>query len=122
MAKNPTTPSEEEEWEEVQSGLGEQWDFEAGPMIGYMIGKFPIELPEKSWTKNDDGSIRKVADAWKFALRDTGEEVFIWDSFQLSEALTNPGSGDLVRISFDGYREFDNGRRRVKKYKVALKK
>lgn len=116
------TPVEEEEWEDVAAGIGEQYNFDQGPLIGYLIGKQKMDLPERSWSTNPDGSIRKEADVWRFALRDTGEEVFIWDSYALSEALTEPGSGDLVRIVFEGTRDFDNGKKKVKKYKVSVKK
>jgi hypothetical protein len=123
MAKEPTSAVDtEDEWEIVQAGMGEQWDFDKGPMIGYMIGKFPMELPERSWSENPDGTTRKTADFWKFALKETGEEVFIWDSYALSEALTEPGSGDLVRIVYEGQRDFDGGKKRVTKYQVSVKK
>jgi hypothetical protein len=121
VAKEPSVIDTEDEWEDVKVGIGDQWDFETqGVLIGHIVGKFPIDLPERSWSQNPDGTTRKVADAWKFALRDTGEEVFIWDSYALSDALTEPGFGDLVRIQFEGYKDFDNGKKRVKKYKVQV--
>jgi len=120
MAKEPTTTTTDDGWEEISVGAGDEWDFDKnGPLIGNFIGTQEIDLPEHS---QRDG--RTTAKIWQFALEGTGELVFIWDSFQLGEAMTKPGSGDLVRISFEGYKSFTgtDGPRQVKQYKVAMKK
>jgi hypothetical protein len=114
MAKDVETP--EEEWEEISTGIGEQWDFDKnGDLIGTFLGAENIELKEP----RADG--KTTALAWRFAT-DSDELVFIWDSYQLGLAMTEAGSGDRVKIHFDGYREFDNGSRRIKQYKVFMKK
>lgn len=120
MAKDTTNP--DEGWETVESGLGEEWDFDKGPLVGTAIGVEIIELPERSWTENSDGTIRKDAKAWKFNLADDGSEVFIWESYQLTEKLKDVGPGDAVRIFYEGQREIDGGKRRVKQYKVQTRK
>jgi len=114
MAKDVETP--EEEWEEVSTGIGEQWDFEkSGDLIGTFVGAINVELR----TARQDGS--NSALAWTF-ITDEDERVFVWDSYQLAEAMTDAGSGDRVKIHFAGVREFDNGARRIKQYKVFMKK
>lgn len=118
MAKE-TTPVEEE-WEEVKIGLGEEWDFEKnGDLIGTLVGAKNIDLPEHSWGTGPDGEVRKTAGVWEIA-NDNGEIFFIWDSYQLTEALTDFGRGDRIKVHFDGYRKFDSkgGPRQVKQYRV----
>lgn len=120
-APNPS-PTDDEGWETVETGLGEEWDFDKnGPLVGTIIGTREVDLPEHKWTEQADG-IRKTAKAWTFQTGDTGEEVFLWESYQLTEKLKDVGTGDAVRIFFEGMREIDGGRRRVKQYKVQTRK
>jgi len=116
--KTPVT--EDEGWEQVSTDLGTEWDFDKyGDLVGYFLGPKEIDLPEKS---RRDG--RTKATIWEFALVDSGEQVFLWDSHQLATAMTEPGMGDLVKVQFGGYRKFDSseGPRQVKQYKVLLKR
>ena len=121
MADPKTTdvPVDDDEWEDVKTGLGTEWDFDKrGTLTAYFIGPREVQLPEK------DASGRTVAMIYEFATVADGEQVFIWESYQLAQALTEPGSGDIVRISFLGEEPFKSkdGPRRVKKYKVQMKK
>lgn len=125
MAKETTPPVEENEWEEISVGIGEQWDFDKrGDLIGVIVGAKSVDLPEHSQREDASGELRTSAGIWEFMLPDTGEMVFLWDSYQLTEALKDVGSGDLVKIHFDGYRSFtgSDGPRQVKQYKVSKKK
>lgn len=121
MAKEPVnTTTDSDDWEEQQIGFGEEWDFEKnGDLIGTFIGNKEIDLPERS---QRDG--RTTAKIWEYMLDDTGEIVFLWDSHQLAEAMTKPGTGDKVKIKFEGYRKFDgsDGPRQVKQYRLWTKK
>jgi len=121
VAKEPVnTTTDSDDWEEQQIGFGEEWDFEKnGDLIGTFIGNKEIDLPERS---QRDG--RTTAKIWEYMLDDTGEIVFLWDSHQLAEAMTKPGTGDKVKIKFEGYRKFDgsDGPRQVKQYRLWTKK
>ena len=113
------TPVDDDDWEDVKTGLGTEWDFDKnGTLTGYYVGPREVELPEGNATG------RPTAMIHEFATIEGGEQVFIWESYQLAQALTEPGHGDLVRISFLGEESFKgkDGPRRVKKYKVQMKK
>jgi len=119
MADKPEV--QDEEWEDVSVGLGTEWDFEKrGILTGYYMGPKEIPLPEKAREKTG----RETAMVHEFAEKETGEAVFIWDSYQLALAMTEPGVGDLVRVEFQGRDSFtgDDGPRQVKRYKVSMKK
>ncbi len=110
----------EDDWEQVSTDIGTEWDFDkGGDLVGYFLGPKEIDLPEKA---QRDGRTKAII--WEFALQDSGEQVFLWDSHQLSNAMTDPGIGDLVKVQFGGYRQFNSadGPRQVKQYKVFLKK
>ncbi len=111
----------DDEWDEVSVGIGTEWDFDKrGVLIGYYMGPKEIPLPPKSVEKTGN----TVATVHEFATKDEGEAVFLWDSYQLALAMTEPGMGDLVRIEFMGREAFtgDDGPRQVKRYKVSMKK
>lgn len=123
MADSKTTnpPVEDDEWEDVKTGLGTEWDFDKrGMLTAYYMGPREVELPEKSQEKTG----RATATIYEFATVADGEQVFLWESYQLAQALTEPGMGDMVRIQFLGEETFSgsDGPRRVKKYKVQIKK
>lgn len=124
MADTKNAPvTDDEGWEEVKVDLGTEWDFEKyGDLVAIYMGPKEIELPEEKQTINADGTKREKALVHEFAVRDTGEQVFIWGSYQIDLAMTDPGMGDEVKIKFEGYRDFDGGSKRVKQYKVFTKK
>lgn len=107
-----------EEWEDVKVGLGKEWDFGSGvgedsrPLVAFYIDTADVTL------ENDPD--RDTARAQLFALADTGEQVFLWDSYELSTALEQVNTGDKVRITFLGRDSFtgQDGPRQVKRYKV----
>lgn len=108
----PAPANAEPEWETLRTGLGKEWDFEKnGPLVGTWVGieTMPIE-------KDPD---RTEANAYIFA-DPNGEQVFLWESHELSTALTQAGVGDKLRISFLGRDSFtgDDGPRQIKRYKV----
>lgn len=121
MAKEPQATTTEEEWEEVQVGIGDEWDFKNGDLIGNFLQARIIELPEQSQTKQEDGSIRDKATIFEFAL-DSGEVVFLWESYQISEGMKDATSGSRVKIVYEGVKDIQNGARRVKQYKFFVKK
>lgn len=111
------SPSAEEEWESVQIGLGKEWDLEKdGPLIAIYVDSTEIAL------ENDKD--RSSAKARIFAMPDTGEQVFLWDSYELAVALEQVGAGEKVRVTFLGRDSFsgDDGPRQVKRYKVERSK
>lgn len=124
MAKEDTgNLAEKDEWEEVQVGMGEEWDFEKnGDLVGTFLQARIIELPEKSWTKQEDGEIRKTSTIFEFALDGTGEQVFIWESYQVVEGMKDATTGTRVKVQFTGVKDFDGGKRRVKQYKFFIAK
>lgn len=119
-AVNPdaTAPADDSgEWETLRTGLGKEWTFESGPLIGHWVGveTVPIDPP------GPDG--RDSADAYIFA-DSNGEQVFLWASHELATAMTQAGTGDKLRISFLGRDTFtgDDGPRQIKRYKVERAK
>ena len=106
---------EDIEWEPLHSGLGREWDLESeGLLIGVWLGRETVPLEP---TENDP---RTEACAYKFVVRDTGEEVFVWESYELSRALEGARGGDLLRITLLGRESFtgDSGPRTIKRYRV----
>ncbi len=123
MAKEPVAPTTDDEWEEVQVGIGDEWDFQKGDLVGTFLQARIIDLPEQSQTRQDDGTIRDKATIFEFALDDpAGEVVFLWESYQISEGLKDATSGSRIKIHYEGMQEIQNGARRVKKYKFFVKK
>lgn len=102
-----------DEWEDVQIGLGREWDFDKnGALIAYYVDKTSVPL--------EDDADRTEAAARIFALEDTGEQVFLWDSYELATALDQVSQGRKVRIEFLGIDPISGkaGPRQVKRYKV----
>lgn len=109
------SPSADEEWEDVKTGLGREHDFEkAATFTGFYVGIETVDLKEA----REDGS--KTATAFIFADVDTGEQVFAWGSHELREALGQCGAGDKVRITYLGRESFSGtkGPQQVKRFKV----
>lgn len=103
-----------DEWERVQAGLGEQWDFDkSGDLIGTWVGAEVVELKEPGL----DG--KSEATAYMFAL-DDGSQVFLWQSYALTNALEKCGVGDRVKIVYKGQRDFtgEKGAQRVNVFEV----
>jgi len=125
MAKAQTTPEpvtgDDEEWEDIRLGLGDEWDFEAlGPLTGNFLGSTTQMVDDREQT------------VYQFAPMDEPERVvFVWGSNQLDLAFAadpngNPliHVGDKVRIIFLGRQQFtsDEGPRQVKRYRVQVAK
>ncbi len=101
-----------EEWEDVRVGLGREWEFDKlGPLVGYFAGLERVAL---------EGAERESAEALIFATVDAGEQVFLWNSHELSVAMKSVATGDKVRISFVGRDSFTgpDGPRQIKRYTV----
>lgn len=108
-------PSAEEEWEDVRTGLGREHDFDReDTLTAIFVGAETVELKEE----REDGS--KEARAFIFADPETGEQLFIWSSHELGEALAQVAAGDKVRIRYLGRESFTGGKgpQQVKRYKV----
>lgn len=109
----------DDEWEQISTGIGREWDFDKdGPLVANWVSVETVDL-KPPFQKDPDGNDRTKALAYVFA--DTnGEQVFLWESHELSQALTQAGVGDKLRISFLGRESFtgDDGPRQVKRYKV----
>jgi len=127
MAKEPANPLLEDDWEEISTGIGEEWDFDKNStLIGVYKGTEYVNIPEEKQRVNTDtGEKRTRAMTYNFIAADNGDEVFIWESYQLNEAMSEVQEGELCKVSFDGYKNFsgkDGGPRQVKKFKVAVKR
>lgn len=106
----PTT--EQGQWEDVKIGLGREHDFASGPLVAFYVDKATVPL------ENDPD--RTEAGARIFALEGTGEQVFLWDSYELATALEQVEIGRKVRIEFLGIDPISTseGPRQVKRFKV----
>ena len=122
MAKETeATPVDTNEWEEVTTGLGNEWDFEKGPLVGIYQGTKEVAIKEDKQQTNDDGTKRTTALAHTFATVGDGELVFVWGSALLDEAFTEIGFDDKVRVEFQGRENFSGGDgkpRQVKRFRV----
>ena len=110
----PPVPENNDEWERIAVGLGEQWDFEKdGPLIGVWTGAEVVGLKEAGL----DG--KKEATAYLFDT-DTGESVFLWQSYALTNALEKVGVGDRLKIVYKGQRDFtgERGNQRVNVFEI----
>ena len=103
-----------DEWEDVKVGLGKEHDFERGPLVAFFVGRESVDLREP----REDGAT--TADAFIFAVVETGEQCFAWGSYELREALAQVGPGDKVRIEYLGTESFSGskGPQNVKRFKV----
>lgn len=126
---DPEIPSPEDEgWEDVVIGLGEEWDFDKfGFLVGRYIGTQSMDVPDR----NNPGQMRTTA-VHRFEA-DSNEDapVFVWGSYQLDEAF-NPSdgspsqirAGDSVRIDPLGTKSFssEDGPRTLKQFRVRVKR
>lgn len=114
----------EDEWEDVRVGLGRGWDFgKDGELTALYIGPMEVELKEP--IKQDDGTERNTAKAHQFGLIDgSGEIVFLWDSYELGNALTEVGTNDKVKVMELPRESFtsDSGPRQVRRFRVQRAK
>jgi hypothetical protein len=109
------TDTETIQWQQLRPGLGREWNFDAdGPLVGHWVGEETVPLDP---TPQDP---RTEAIALTFAVQGTGEDVFVWQSYELSKALEQAGVGDLLRITMLGRDSFttSDGPRTVKRYRV----
>jgi hypothetical protein len=116
---NVTAPPAEtgaDEWERVKVGLGEGWDWEKKPeLVGVYVGSEVVELKEPGL----DG--RSEATAFVFAT-DDGEQVFLWQSYALSQALTEVGAGERLKIVYKGQKDIKDGKQRINRFDVFRSK
>lgn len=120
MPKEPQNPLLEDDWEEISTGLGEEWDFDkSGQLVGTYKGTEYIDIPVE---KQREGRTRAMV--YNFEEAANGESVFVWESYQLRESMKEVTEGDICRIQFDGYKQFNGaeGPQTVKKFKVSVKR
>lgn len=120
MAKEPANPLAGDDWEEISTGIGEEWDFDkSGQLIGTYKGTEYVDIPVE---RQIDGRTRAMT--YQFETASEGATVFCWESYQLTEAMKEVSIGDLCRIQFDGYKKFDSaaGPRQVKQFRVSVKR
>lgn len=117
------TPTTDEEWEDIQVGLGRGWDFDKdGDLTGLYLGVNEVPIKEENRRGDDD---RETAKAHSFGLVDgSGEIVFVWGSYEMDLAMTEVGVDDKVRVHLIGVEQFssDSGPRQVKRYRVQKAK
>lgn len=115
----PVVDPVDEEWEQVGSTLGNEWDFDKdGPLIGHYLGSEAVEL--KNPLNDEKGNVRTHATAFRFAHEPDGEIVFLWSSYEVEQAMKVIGPGDKVRVTALGRESFtgDDGPRQIKRYKI----
>ncbi len=126
MAKSDTpTPAGEQDvqWSDVRVGLGgEDWNFDAGPLVGHYLGSSVMDLPDS----NRPGETREQA-VHQFADTNDPDMVHVvWGSYQLDKALGDDAVsiGSLVRVTYQGKREFTDSKtgqpRSVRNYRVQV--
>lgn len=107
MAKNATEPMDDvvptEEWEDIQVGLGNEWDLETdGPIVGIFMGMEVKTVPDA----NHPGEERDT-NAYRIETDDEADpNRFVWGSYNLDLAMAEIQVGDKVRISFVGRNQF----------------
>lgn len=114
---NGTSAPEARSWEDVGSGLGEEWDFDRdGALIGNYLGSKTVETD-----KIETGE----ATAYQFAPeRDPESVVFVWGSWQIADAFAQDAIriGDLCKITYLGIKQVgtgDDGKpRMVKRFRI----
>lgn len=107
------------EWETLRPGLGEEWDFDRrGPLVGTYEGPTTVPL------QPSPADPRTETTAYEFTVHPDGERVFVWASYELAQALTEAGVGDLLRVELLGRSQFvgPDGPRTVKRYRVQRAK
>lgn len=112
-----TENTTDHKWEDVRTGLGDEWPIENEPLVGSFLGMSTKELT------GADGQDR-VQSIYQFAPENEPDHiVFIWGSYQLDEAFRDIESGTLCRVTFNGIRQFKDdkgGPRQVKNYRVQV--
>lgn len=124
-ADSSPAATDNDEWEAIPTGsLGEEWNFDHGPLIGFYLGSRTVQTP-----KVESGE----ATAHQFAPTDDANAIiFLWESADLAGAFKVDGDGtslirvgDKVRVSYLGERAFtaaDGKPRRIKQYRVEAAK
>lgn len=113
----PVPPNGGGEWEEVRIGLGDEWDFDNGPLVGDFIGSVERPVEDKRTGEMRDQLVHQ------FAPEGNPEEiVFLWGSYQLDTAFAKIDAGTRCRVQFAGTRQFSasDGPRVVKQYRVQV--
>lgn len=127
MAKNVVDPTvgDSDGWDTISSGLGQEWDWHDGPLVGNFLGTLETEVPDKN---SDIPNATRTTNVHQFAPSDAPDEtVFIWGSVNLDKDMANDAIqvGDLLRITYLGKDSFtgkDGKPRTANKYKVQAKK
>lgn len=119
VPKNDTQQpvAEAEEWEEIRTGLGTEWDFVNGPLVGNYVGTTTQDIEDKRTQET------RVVNVYQFAPEDDPSSlVFVWGSSELDAAMADDRIriGDRMRIIFLGIEQFagDDGPRQIKRYRV----
>lgn len=106
----------DEEWETLGGGLGEEWNFDNGPLTGYYVGTLPYHLNKE----NRDTLVHQFA-----VVNDPDTIVFLWGSYNLDTVLADTEKvrvGDKFKISFlgtDSFRDANtNQPRTIKRYRI----
>ncbi len=108
-------------FEAVNTGLGEEWDFDEGPLDGIYVGGDTISVPD------NNGAAGVMRDATYYQFMVDNETRFVWGSYSIDQAFsaTDPNDrskaaiayGDRVMIEYKGKREISGGKT-VRQYSV----
>lgn len=123
MAKNATesmsAPIDNDGWEDVAVGLGEEWDLEQdGPIQGIFAAMQTLDVPDT----NRPGETR-ATNAYQIEVENSDNpNRFIWGSYNIDQAMKEIQIGDEIRITFLGVNSFKDAKtnvpKQVKTYRV----
>lgn len=110
------SPASDDEWENIQVGLGREWILEDdGVITGIFMGSGSMEVEDKQ-----NGGTRETM-YYQFEV--DGEIRFIWGSYNIDLGMHEIDPGTLMRITYLGTDTFsgDRGPQQVKSYKFQRK-
>lgn len=127
MAPRPPTPAELEAaekmlaqfdgavFETVYEGLGETWDFNKNPvMIGIYQNHDTTEM-----LKYGSKTETELRDVYTFKLADDSLAA-VWGSYSINRGMKPVSPGKLVRLTYNGKSDINDGDRQVKDFKVEV--
>lgn len=107
------------EWEDIKVGLGDEWNFDSGPLVGSYLGTEEMELKAPD---TESGIRVNQVHSFNPEGEDADRIVFVWGSAILDKAFEQIEVGARVRVTFLGIDSFksDEGPRQIKRYRVQV--
>lgn len=119
-SKTAQTTNDDVEWEALNLGLGDEWDFETeGTLDANYLGSTTAEVPDRQ-----NGT--RSTYVHQFAPIDEPDVIrFVWGSYSLDSAFIDNDLirvGDRVRVEYLGKRAIKDGAQQIRRYKVLVAK